>query len=237
MIRTFILAALAMPLPASAWDASVGVLAGTAIDMPDKVSGGATRFNPGGSLAIPVRFRIGEAAYLRASVRLDAATGHDQVTWNAVAGERTVRMSSRDHWAMLGAAAFTIGGEARVPADWAVLPYGGASIGGTWVGTWHSFGVSESGVDTRVLLDPSQNDLNDSNNIDPWAGGFAILAELHIGAAVPVSDSVELVLETGYSVAYLPEADLNKAPPNLQARRSAFGWNPIRIQAGVAFTF
>ncbi|TVQ91970.1 MAG: hypothetical protein EA397_08045 [Deltaproteobacteria bacterium] len=237
MNRLFSLLLLTLPLPALAWDASVGVLAGTAIDMPDRVSSGSTRFNPGGSLAIPIRYRIGEAAFLRAAVRLDAATGHDQVTWNAAAGDRMLRMSSRDHWSLLGAAALTVGGEVRVPAEWAVLPYGGASIGGTWVGTWHSFGVSDSGVDTRMLIDPAQNDLNDGNNIDPWASGFAILAEVHLGAAVPLSDTVELQVETGYSMAYLPEADLRKATPGLDARRSAFGWNPVRIQAGIAFTF
>jgi hypothetical protein len=228
---------VASAAPALAFDASVGVLAGASLDLPDRVSGGYTRFNPGGGLAIPVRYRIGESAFLRAAIRLDAATGNDRVTWNGVVGDRTVRLSSRDHWTLLTAAALTVGGEVRAPTDWPVLPLGGASIGGTWVGTWHSFGVSDAGVDTTPLFDPAQNDLDDPKNIDPWAGGWALLAEVHLGAAVPISDRLELLVETGYGVAFLPEAELRKAPAGLEARRSAFGWNPVRVQIGLALTF
>lgn len=232
-----VLSTLALSTPAAAFDTSVGLALGATLDLPDRVSGGYTRFNPGGGLAIPVRVRVGESAFLRAAVRLDAATGNDRVTWNGVAGDQTVRLSSRDHWTLLTAAALTVGGEVRAPTDWPVLPLGGASIGGTWVGTYHSFGVSEGGVDTRPLLDPTQNDLEDPNNIDPWAGGLAILAEVHVGAAAPLSDSLELIVETGYGVAFLPEAELRKTPTALEARRSAFGWNPVRVQIGLAVTF
>lgn len=236
-MRAFVLGALLLPTSALATEGSVGVQLGATLDLPDRVSGGYTRFGPGGGLAVPVRFRIGEHAYLRAALRLDAATGNDRVTWDQTAGDRIVRMSSRDHFTLLTAAALTVGGEVRAPVDWPALPFLGASVGGTWVGTWHSFGISDSGVDTTPLLDPAQNDLSNPNNIDPWAGGFAVLAELHAGAAIPVGSSMELLFEAGYGVAFLPEAELRKAPPALQARRSAFGWNPIRIQAGLAFTF
>lgn len=237
MMRLMALAVLGLFSTAHAFDTSVGVLAGGTFDLPDRASGGYTRFNPGGGLAVPVRIRVGESSFVRASMRLDSATGNDRVTWDATAGDQRVRLSSRDHWTLLTAAALTVGGEVRAPTDWAVLPFGGASLGGTWVGTWHSFGQSDEGVDTTSLLDPEQNELTDPNNIDPWAGGFAVLAEVHLGAAVPVSDGLELLLETGYSVAFLPEADLNKAPPSANARRSAFGWNPLRVQVGLAFTF
>jgi len=236
-MRILALALAVIPATAVAAEGSVGVQLGATLDLPDRVSGGYTRFGPGGGLAVPVRFRVGEHAYLRAALRLDAATGNDRVTWNEIAGDRTVRMSSRDHFTLLTAAALTVGGEVRAPVDWAIVPFGGASVGGTWVGTWHSFGISDSGVDTTPLLDPAQNDLGNPNNIDPWAGGLAVLAELHLGAAMPVGTGLELLFEVGYGVAFLPEAELRKAPPALQARRSAFGWNPLRIQLGAAFTF
>jgi hypothetical protein len=222
---------------AVAGETSFGVLAGLNVDLPDKVSGGQTRFGPGGGMTFPVRARVNDLVVVRSALRLDAATGHDRVTWQQPVGTGSVRMSSDDHWTLLTSAAVTIGGELKPQVDWYAVPFGGLSLGGAWVGNWHSFGVSDSGVDTRPLVDPNQNDPLNGKNIDPWSSSFAILAELHLGVAFPIVDQVELLVETGYGGAFVPEAPLRKSPEDLNARRSAFVWNPVRIQVGFAVSF
>jgi hypothetical protein len=229
---------LALATPAFGGDVSVGVLLGTSIDLPDRTSGDHTRFGPGGALSVPVRVELAPYAHFRATLRADAGAGRDRVSWAAVAGDRDVRLASSDHWAMLTAASLTVGAEARVPdEDLPVVPLGGFGVGGAWVATWHSFGVSDSGVDTTPLLDPSENDLSDPGNIDPYATNLALLVDVYLGAAVPVTDSLDGVLEIGYSVAFLPGEELQKATPGLDAQRDAFGWNALRLQAGVSITF
>ena len=139
---------------------------------------------------------------------------------------------------MLTAASLTVGAEARVPdEDLPVVPLAGFGVGGAWVGTWHSFGVAESGADTTLLLDPAENDLSDPNNIDPYATNLALLVDVYGGAAIPLTDSLDGVVEIGYSVAFLPGEELQKATPGLDAQRDAFGWNALRLQAGVSITF
>lgn len=219
-------------------DVSVGAQAGVTIDMPDRVSGGSTSFGVGPSLSIPVRVELAPAAYFRVALRADMGTGHDRVSWAAKVGQDDVRIASDDHWAMLTAGSLTAGLEGRVSDEWAVQPLGGVGIGVAWVGTWHSFGPSEGGVDTTFLLDPAQgHDLDDPNNRDPYATAFTPMADVHIGAAVPLSDALEGVLEIGYSVAFLTDTELATAPPGLDVRRDAFGWNALRVQAGASFTF
>lgn len=238
MMRCFILAALILPAPALAGDVALGALVGTSFDLPDASSGEHTRFGPGGSLSVPLRVELAPYAFFRATLRADAGTGRDRVSWAAVAGDQDVRLASSDHWAMLTAASLTVGAEGRLPGeDLPVVPLAGFGVGGAWVATWHSFGVSDSGVDTTILMDPAQNDLADPNNIDPYAANLALLVDVYGGAAIPLSDSLDGVVEIGYSVAFLPGEELQKATPGLDAQRDAFGWNALRLQAGVSITF
>jgi len=48
---------------------------------------------------------------------------------------------------------------------------------------------------------------------------------------------VEAIGEIGYSVAFLSDTELDKAPPALNVRRDAFGWNALRVQVGASFSF
>lgn len=226
-----------LPVSASAGDVSLGVTLGGALDLPDKASGDHTRFGPAGTLSIPVRVELAPSAWFVARLRADVGTGHDRVSWLQPAGEDAPRLAASEHWAMLGAGGLTLGLEGRVPTDGSLRPFAGFGVGGAFVGTWHSFGVSDSGVDTTVLLDPEQNDLSDPNNVDPYATGITLLTDIYGGVAVPASDTVEVTAEIGYSVAFLPSAELKKATPGIDARRDAFGWNTLRLQVGASFTF
>ncbi|MFK7931811.1 MAG: hypothetical protein AB8H79_26780, partial [Myxococcota bacterium] len=197
-----------------------------------------TRFGPGPSLSIPLRVKLAPSAYLRTTLRADMGVGSDQVSWDARVGSEDLRLSANDHWAMMTAASLTVGLEGRVSEEWAVQPLGGVAAGLAWVGTWHSFGPSEGGYDTTFLLDPSQgNDLSDPNNRDPYATAFTPMVDVHVGLAAPLSDKVEAIGEIGYSVAFLSDTELVKAPPALNVRRDAFGWNALRVQVGASFSF
>lgn len=232
--------AIAVTAPGVAWagDVALGASLGVSYDLPDRVSGGQTRFGPGPTLSIPVRYRLAEGAFLKATVRADVGSGTDRVSWAGDLAGDPVRLATHGHWGLLTAASFTIGGEARVPDLLPVEPLFGVELGGAWVGTWHSFGPPDGeGTDTTFLLDPAQNDLQDPNNRDPYATAWTAVADVRLGTAVPVSEPVEVVIEIGYTLAYLKDAPLQKSPPALDARRDAFGWNTIRLQAGVSWSF
>ncbi|MGB0640269.1 MAG: hypothetical protein ACPGTU_13090, partial [Myxococcota bacterium] len=42
-------------------------------------------------------------------------------------------------------------------------------------------------------------------------------------------------VELGYKVAFMREAELKKARPALQAKRTAYGYNPIRVGFNAVF--
>jgi hypothetical protein len=237
-LAPLVLLAALVATPAIATDVSLGVAVGASVDLPDKAAADHTRFGPGPTLSIPLRVELAPHAFFTATLRADLGTGRDRVSWAQQAGDQPVRVASTDHWAMLTAGALTVGVEGRVPlGDSPVRPLGGLGIGGAWVSTWHSFGLADSGVDTTFLIDPAQNDLSDPGNIDPYASNLALLVDVRLGCAYGVTDTLEVVGEIGYSTAFLPSTPLQKATPGLDARRDAFAWNTLRLQAGASFTF
>lgn len=219
-------------LAASAFgaDLTAGVVVGVSSDLPDIVSAEYARFGPGLMLQVPLFVEIAPAARLRAALRADLAPGSDRVVWTQTIDGEAVRFYDDDHWAMLGSMALTVGGDFTGPADWPVRPYFGVDGGAARVTTWHSLGGN-----TQILLDPAQNDLSDPRNIDPYTAQFTWLADVHAGASRDVSDRVALWLEAGYSLAFLDARPLRKTPPELDATRSAYGWNAIRVGLGVGF--
>ena len=223
------LAALALPGVSTAGDIELGVGAGVGIDLPDAVSKDHTSFGPGLGLAIPVKIGVTDYASLRITGRADVAFGTDRVSWAVEVDGAPVRLYSDGHWAMLAGAALTAGPEVIFPVDGAIRPYLGAEAGPTWVATYHSFGET-----TQLLLDSPENDLTDPNNVDPFTSQLALLTDAHVG--ISTGDAVGLWSEVGYSVAWIPEAALNKSPAGLDARREAFGWNALRLGVGVRFS-
>ncbi|NCG18521.1 MAG: hypothetical protein GWP91_05865 [Rhodobacterales bacterium] len=227
--RFTILVALALPGVSAAADIELGLGAGVGIDLPDAVSKEHTSFGPGPGLVVPLKIGLTDYASLRITGRADVAFGTDRVSWAVQVDGAPARLYSDGHWAMLAGAALTAGPEIVFPVEGAIRPYLGVEAGPTWVATYHSF----SGT-TQLLLDPSENDLTDPNNIDPFTAQLGLLTDAHVG--ISTGDAVGLWSEVGYSVAWVQAASLNKSAAGLDARREAFGWNALRLGLGVRFS-
>jgi hypothetical protein len=219
---------LVNPVAAMAGDLDIGVGAALSMDMPDPVSKSYAQFGPGPSVQVPIRYGLTSVARLRATVRADLGVGADRVTWGQWVDGSEQRFYDDDHFAMFLASGLTLGPEVSIPLGGPIEPYFGAEGGIAWVGTYHSFG----GV-TRPLMDPKVNDLNSAGNVDPYTSQFAFLSEVHLGAMT--TGAVGGWFELGYSMAFVGEADLSKTLQSFNARRSAYGWNAIRLGAGVNF--
>jgi hypothetical protein len=225
-----LLALSGVALAAETGDMGVGVGVAMAADLPDKVSKEYAKFGPGPSLQIPFRYQVAPLARFRASARFDLGVGSNRVHWEQEVNGEDVTLYSDDHWAMFVAGGLSVGADFLLPVDSPLIPYLGAEGGVAWVGNYHSFSGS-----TQVLLDPEQNDLDDSSNIDPWTGQLTLLTEVHLGGDFALSEGLDLWVETGYSVAFLNARELRKTPEELNATRDPWGWNTLRIGAGVVF--
>jgi hypothetical protein len=222
---------LAAPAHALA-PSEVGVGIGLVADLPDPASDSHTRFKPGPSLAVPVRWDLTKEGgdvllRLRATGRAEFAFGRDQLTWDVGVAGASVRVSDDDHLAVLTHGGLIVGPEIVVPLQ-EVQPYFGVGFGMGWVGTFHSL----SG-DTTVLLDPDQNDLDNPNNLDPYTSQAVVQTELTIGLDMDAGQP--LFVELGIGGAWVGERSLRKSPERVDAMRSAYGWNPLRLTAGVLF--
>lgn len=222
----------AVAAPAAAAEIDLGVGAALALDLPDRASKDYASFGPGPSLLVPLRVGLTEHARLRSTLRADLGFGSDRVTWGVEVDGQQLRVASEDHWAMLAAAGLTVGPEVSLPVSGPVVPYLGAELGAAWVGTYHAFGP-----DAAILLDPDQNELDNPKNVDPYTTQLALLTDLHAGVSLGAGDGVGGWAELGYSAAYLGARTLNKSPAEIDARREAYGWNPLRLAAGVRIPF
>ena len=129
---------------------------------------------------------------------------------------------------MVALAGLTAGPELVLAPDAAIRPTLGAEFGGAWVGTYHSLDAS-----TAFLMDPALNDLENANNVDPYTNQWALMTDLHAG--LTTGDAVGLWTEVGYSASFVAESTLRKTLAEYEARRSAFGWNAVRLTLGVRF--
>jgi hypothetical protein len=228
----FVLLALSASTSSSAVDKSLAVQLGGVLDLPDAVSSDHTRFGVGPSVAVMVRAQLTPFSRLRFGVQGHLATGSDKVTWEVEIDGSPVRMYDQDHFSLFAGVAGTVGLDVMVPGELAITPYFGGDVGALWVGTYHSF----SG-DTQPLLDPIQNNLENSGNVDPFTTQAVWLTEFHAGVEKTFGDRISAQLEAGYQMAYLGRAALKKTPEALDARREAYGWNALRLGLGFAVAF
>ena len=206
----------------------IGVGLDLGMDLPDGVANGSdVHFGPGVGLRVPVRLRLAENVAVRATGQVFVAGGQDRVEW--MEGEQLVY--SDDHWTMVTATHLLVGPEVALSGE-RVEPRAGVDIGMAWVQNWHSFGGA-----TGSLLDPSQNDLADPKNIDPYSSQLRPAAGLHVGLHIPTALPLALDVEAGYVVSFLPSAALRKSGPELGAVRAPYGLNPLRVGAAVTFPF
>lgn len=211
-------------------DARVGVGLGLSADLPDGASAGETRLRPGGYVGVPVRLDVAPLVRLRGDVRLELAGGVDELTWDEAVDGATVRRTDADgHLAIVGALGFELGASVYAPVAGRARPFLGLGGGLMAVGVYHALRD-----ETAVLLDPTQNDLGNPRNIDPYT--VQAVGTVHVvgGVDVRLTRRVELSVEVGYGSALVGARALRKTAAASDARREAFGWNPLR--AGLAVT-
>jgi hypothetical protein len=209
---------------------SMGLGAGVAADLGDKASDGNTRLGVGPGAVIPIRIAPLDFLRIRLDVRCEMGFGVDQLTWSETIDGVEVRRTDDDaHRAFVGNLSVETGLDVVIPTGGGTQPYLAGTIGVGMVGAYH---VLDGG--SAVLLDPGLNDLDDPRNIDPYTLQPALVAGVAAGLTIRASDKVDLWLETGYSAAVVGPRSLRKTAPELDARREAFAWNPIRAGLGFA---
>ena len=176
LARVLVLSIIAVSGTANAGDLDIGVGAALAMDLPDRISKDYAHFGPGPSVQVPIRYALAPSARLRATVRADLGTGEDRVTWGQSIDGAEQRFFDDEHFAMFIAAGLTAGPEITIPLDGPIAPYFGAEAGAVWIGTYHSL----NGV-TQQFMDPTENDLKSTGNIDPYTSQVAFLSDVHVG--------------------------------------------------------
>lgn len=227
---------------ARAAELEVGVGLGGGLDLGDRASTAGdvrtTSFG-GGSLAVPIGLRFG-GARLRFEPRFDMGAGADRVSWAYVASGEPVRQYADGDWggaptahgAMLAVAALQIGADFDFPIEGNFKPYFGASAGPAMAWTFHTW-RDESAVG-ELLKIRGEEGLYGANKSDATTSQLSFQSELHLGGRVGPTDGMAVWFETGYSTAFIDARPLSKTPEGLDARREAFGWNPVRLAVGVS---
>jgi hypothetical protein len=204
-----------------------GVGVGMFADGEDRRATGAS-FGPGPTLRMPLMFDAG-AWRARVGLRVDAATGQDRVEWSRSINGESVRFYNDAHWTGVALVGAVAGIDAMFPASDTLRPFVGVGLGPAVVWNFHSFGG-----DSQILLDPLQNELDDPLNVDPYSVRAVPLTEARVGVQWDVTEKRALWLEVGSGGAFVPEAALRKAPTDVGAVRTAFGWTGIDVVAGYA---
>ena len=218
---------LAVDVHATAIDLGAGVeLAGDLADA--KVKQGASKMNVGPTLRVPVRVSLHPVVSIRTDGFLSVQGGQDRIEWAQYNG--VVEYQSDDHWTMLSQLGLNVGPEISPWSEKPISPYAGTNIGIAWARHWHSFKGPSA-----VLLDPDLNDVDSGSNIDPYTDQTVPSVGLHTGVRFKDVLPFAFELELGYKVAFMREAELKKARPTLQAKRTAYGYNPVRVGINAVF--
>lgn len=189
---------------------------------------GAARMGMGPTIRAPVRWAPHPNVALRTDLFFAMAGGQDRIEWSQYNG--AVAYHSEDHWTLMTQFGLHVGPEIAPWGDEDISPYAGVHVGTSWVRHWHSF---DGGA--AVLLDPEQNDLSSGSNIDPYTDQLAPLVGIQAGVRFVDVLPFAFEAELGYDVAFLREVPLKKARPALNATRTAYGFNPIRVGVNAVF--
>lgn len=204
--------------PASAgWEAGVGLdLSSGLVD--DASALPSSDMGMGVMLRAPTRLRLGEKLAIRGDVGLGLTNGHDRVEWLAYDG--LVPVYSEDHATRLTTVGLLLGPELSPLSDASASPYFGTAVGMIWARHGHRFEGREAkllGLET------------DGSGIHPYTTQIAPAFDLHGGARFRLPGRLAMEVEAGYNVAFMREARLSQAPAALEAVRTAYGLNQLRI--------
>lgn len=231
MIRVILLGLFAVSSSAWGADVEVGVSLESGVDLPDPSSGEHTSFGLIPSLSVPVDFVLSDGLALRAAPRFTFATGTDRVLWDVPIDGVDSTFFADDQRAFLAAASLLFGPVVRTQLTDRFSLHFGAAAGPSWVGTYHSLTAT-----SFILFDPDQNDLTDPSNLDPFTSQIVLSTDLFTGASVEIAESIKVNFELGYSSSFVGEKSLVRGLAELNPRRAAFGWNPLRAGVGVQFS-
>ena len=189
---------------------------------------GDANLGVGTALRAPIRWVPHPMVSLRADPFFSVNSGQDRVEWSQFGG--AVTYASEDHWTMLTQLGLTVGPEISPWSESKLAPYAGSTIGLSWARHWHSFKGQSA-----VLLDPEENDLQSGGNIDPYTDQVAPSVGVHAGVRIHDWLPFAIEAELGYNVAFMRRARLKNARPALNAYRTAYGFNPLRLGVNLVF--
>jgi hypothetical protein len=182
----------------------------------------------GTAIRAPIRWVPHSVVALRVDPFIALHSGQDRVEWSQFDG--AVSYASEDHWTLLTQMGVVVGPELSPWAEQQFSPYFGTSAGVSLSRHWHSF---KDGA--AVLLDPAQNDVGSGSNVDPYTQQWIPMVGLHAGVRIEEVLPFAIEAELGYNVAFMRRASLKKARPALDAVRTAYGFNPLRIGVNAVF--
>jgi hypothetical protein len=154
----------------------------------------------------------------------------------AIAGSSFVEPQRRPaHVAMF---ALTIGGgyEVTIPniEFFRIFqPFIGGGVVVGWVYVWPDLSIDEN-----AILDLNENNLGDSDNIDPWSSqGPEVGGEVYGGFHINPDDAFRMVFEVAYLNLLVEEAFLTKTREDFQAKHQPFTLSQFRFGWGIEFKF
>jgi hypothetical protein len=172
----------------------------------------------GVALRAPTRLRLGEKLAIRGDLGLGVSKGHDRVEW--LAHEGLVPVYSEDHATTRTTVGLSIGPELSPLPGAPTSPYFGTAVGMVWARHGHRFERREAAL---LGLEPG------GDGIHPYTTQFAPFVDLHGGVRFSLPGRLAMEVEAGYNVAFMREARLSQAPAALEAVRTAYGLNQLRI--------
>ena len=186
-------------------------------------------FGPGPHLGVAVGLGPEESqARLRVGLELQYGFGWDRIEWV----EDGTRFYDEDHLAVAWSARVLVGPSLAIPVpdDLPLAPTLHLGVGGGRVWTHHDFEGP-----TGPLMDPEVNNLDSPVNLDPYTAQWvaAVGAALGVRVGVPVLN-VDLVMEVGYTVSYVPTASTRRTLAEYQVVRADYGLNVARVGVGIA---
>lgn len=229
MIRALALLMLAAPTTGLAAELEWGVGLDLAVDLGDPgIDQGKSNMGIGPVLRAPIRWIPHPIVAIRADPFMSIHSGQDRVEWSQFDG--AVNYASEDHWTLLTQMGFSIGPEVSPWGEQKFAPYAGTALGLSFARHWHSFKGASA-----VLMDTGANDVQSGSNIDPYTDQVAPMVGVHAGVRIQDLLPFAIEAELGYNVAFMRRASLKKARPALDAARTAYGFNPLRIGINAVF--
>jgi hypothetical protein len=220
---------LMAPMGATAGQVEWGIGVDMAVDLGDPgLDEGAANMGLGTAFRVPIRWVPHPIVALRVDPFVSIHSGQDRVEWSQFGG--AVGYASEDHWTLLTQVGFALGPEVSPWSEAKLAPYAGTSVGLAFARHWHSFKGASA-----VLLDPKENDAGSGTNVDPYTDQLIPMVGLHTGLRIQHILPFAFEAELGYNVAFMRRASLKKARPALDAVRTAYGFNPLRIGVNAVF--